>query len=149
MKRIFRTLFAVATALSGAGCAELFLPAGNPPDGAIVENGPVAGEYTPRAAENYLITSLSGFLLRESPGTRIGIQADAATRAAATRVLLALGPLCAGSIERDAPLLLRAGAVEAQPLPQFLENRWDFQLFDRASDTILWQERLPVRETAP
>ena len=123
MKRIFRTLFAVATALSGAGCAELFLPAGNPPDGAIVENGPVAGEYTPRAAENYLITSLSGFLLRESPGTRIGIQADAATRAAATRVLL-----------------LRAGAVE---------NRWDFQLFDRASDTILWQERLPVRETAP
>ena len=140
MKRIFRTLFAVATALSGAGCAELFLPAGNPPDGAIVENGPVAGEYTPRAAENYLITSLSGFLLRESPGTRIGIQADAATRAAATRVLLALGPLCAVSIERDAPLLLRAGAVE---------NRWDFQLFDSSSDTIRWQERLPVRETAP
>ena len=129
-----------SAALLAAGCADLFLPSGTPPDGAIVDNTPVTGEFTPRAAENYLVTSLSGFLLRESPGTRIGILADAATRDIAEQVLLALGPLCAVSIVPDSPLLLRARAEE---------NRWDFQLFDSRTDTILWQERLPVREKRP
>lgn len=132
-----RTLFLfAAAALFAAGCADLFLPSGSPPDGAIVDNEPAAGEYTPRAAENYLVTSLSGFLLRESPGTRLAIQADAATRSTAERVLLALGPLCAVSIVPDSPLVVRS-AME--------QNCWNFQLFDSRTDTILWQERLPIR----
>ncbi len=135
MKQLFLPMLS-GTALLAAGCANLFLPPGTPPDGAIVDNTPVTGEFSPRAAENYLVTSLSGFLLRESPGTRIGILADAATRNTAERVLLALGPLCAVSIVPDSPLLLRARAAE---------NRWSFQLFDSRTDTILWQEQLPVR----
>ena len=135
MKQLFLPMLSGA-ALLAAGCADLFLPPGTPPDGAIVDNTPVTGEFSPRAAENYLVTSLSGFLLRESPGTRIGILADAATRSTAERVLLALGPLCAVSIVPDSPLLLRARAEE---------NRWSFQLFDSRTDTILWQEQLPVR----
>ena len=132
-----RTLFLfAAAALVGAGCADLFLPAGTPPDGAIVDNEPAAGEYTPRAAENYLVTSLSGFLLRESPGTPLALQSDAATRDTAERVLLALGPLCAVSIVPDSPLILRSDAEE---------NCWNFQLFDSRTDTILWQEQLPIR----
>ena len=137
MEKFFTLFLAAAALTAGSGCADLFLPSGTPPDGAIVDNTPVTGEFTPRAAENYLVTSLSGFLLRESPGTRIAIQADRTTRDTAERVLLALGPLCAVSIVPDSPLLLRSRAEE---------NRWSFQLFDSRRDTILWQEQLPVRE---
>ena len=122
-----------------AGCAWLSgVPAGTPPEGAIVENAPTAGEMTRRAAENYLVASLAAYTLQNMPGgAMIAIQADPATRIVAEAVLRNLKPISAITFAPDSPLVLRSRADG---------NRWIFQLYRLTDQTILWQERLAVRD---
>lgn len=67
----------------------------------------------------------------------IAIQADPATRVVAEAVLRNLKPISAITFAPDSPLVLLSRADG---------NRWIFQLYRLTDQTILWQERLAVRD---
>jgi|GEM_PF-2516759 len=117
-----------ALLLSAAGCC--LLPPGDPPPGVIVE--PVLpAERDRRGAENDAVTSLFAYTLQNCPGAAMTVQGDAALIPVARRIIERTGKISGVHYVPDAPLILRATDGD---------DRWNFQLYDTARQSIVWQE---------
>ena len=117
-----------------SGCC-LFdpLPAGTPPEGAIVHNKPVQ-DFNAGSAVNYMTTSLSIYLLTNPlPENCLALDSDADTLFHARTVLNELSRV--------------TGVQEKTPCRQVLKTRregqnWIFSLYVNGS--MLWKEQLKL-----
>jgi hypothetical protein len=121
--------------LTVSGCS-LFdpLPAGTPPEGAIVRNQPVRN-FNVVSAVNYMTTSLSIYLLTNPlPENFLAIDADSETQIHARSVL--------NEISR-----VTGVREKSLPCPQVLKTRrdgnsWIFSLY--VNGGMLWKEQLKL-----
>jgi len=117
-----------ALLLSAAGCC--MLPPGDPPTGTIVDPA-LPAERDRRGAENDAVTSLFAYTLQNYPGAVIAVQGDAELIPVAKRIIERTGKISGIRYAAEAPLVLRATDGN---------DRWNFQLYDAARQSIVWQE---------
>ena len=132
---MIKVCFLFLLVLTFSGCA-LFdpLPAGTPPEGAIVRNQPVQN-FNVVSAVNYMTTSLSIYLLTNPlPENLRAIDADSETQIHARAVLREIS---------------RVTGVQEKALPckQILKTRrdgndWIFSLYINGG--MLWKEQLKL-----
>ncbi len=134
MKRLMVFLAAASCLVIFPGC-RWFLPAGDPPPGAIV---PPSGRraMTEAEAEEFLLTSLIGGVLPNLPGGAIEPDADPVTRPAALRILSRLAPIAGTRILPGAPWVLTSRGNSEE---------WFFRLSRRGSDSPVWSEEVRLR----
>ncbi len=132
---MMKICFLFLLVLTISGCA-LFdpLPAGTPPEGAIIRNQPVQN-FNTVSAVNYMTTSLSIYLLTNPlPENFLAIDADSETQIHARAVLREIS---------------RVTGVQEKALPckQVLKTRrdgnsWIFSLYINGG--MLWKEQLKL-----
>lgn len=119
---------AAALLFTGAGCC--MLPPGDPPSGTIVD--PVLpAERDRRGAENDAVTSLSAYMLQNSPGAPVAVEGDPELIPVAHRIIARTGKISGIRYAPEAVLVLRATDGD---------DRWSFQLYDTVRQSIVWQE---------
>lgn len=119
---------AMSALLLAAGCR--MLPPGNPPPGVIVDPA-LPAERDRRGAENDAVTSLFAYTLQNCPGAAVAVQGDPALIPVAKRIIERTGKISGIRYAAVAPLVLRATDGN---------GRWNFQLYDTARQSIVWQE---------
>lgn len=117
-----------ALLLAAAGCRTL--PPGDPPPGVIVDPA-LPAERDRRGAENDAVTSLFAYTLQNCPGAAVAVQGDPELIPVAKRIIERTGKINGIHYVPDAPLVLRATDGD---------DRWNFQLYDTARQSIVWQE---------
>jgi len=117
-----------ALLMAAGGCC--MLPPGDPPPGVIVDPA-LPAERDRRGAENDAVTSLFAYTLQNCPGAAVAVQGDAELTPVAKRIIERTGKISGIHYVPDAPLVLRATDGD---------DRWNFQLYDTARQSIVWQE---------
>lgn len=119
---------AMSALLMAAGCC--MLPPGDPPSGEIVQPR-LPAERDRRGAENDAVTSLFAYTLQNCPGAAVAVQGDPELIPVAKRIIERTGKISGIRYAATAPLVLRATDGN---------DRWNFQLYDTARQSIVWQE---------
>ena len=106
MKRRGSAVLWLTAALCLGGC-QWFLPPGDPPPGPITDNHP-AGEFTPKDAENRLITLLATYMLTHPDCREFRLEAAPESLVRLERIFGAAAVTGGGRLSPDAKAVISA-----------------------------------------
>jgi hypothetical protein len=134
MKIFSQTILCTTVCLLFAGCC--FLPAGDPPDGNIVDNNTSGKQQLKTAAEvrDYFISTLTVALLENCPGQKINLNTDANTNDI-TRYILCESSRITGNT-------ITSPETDWSLNSTFANGEFVMTLSNKT--TTVWQEKLPL-----